>query len=67
MTFNMEVLPFLATSLDQEFTIPAIEVTNLLEILTGHARMIVNGLESHQDAYVSIQLKQLLQIEYFRV
>ena len=27
--------------------------TNLLEKLTGHARMTVNGLDNHQDACVS--------------
>ena len=44
---------FLATSLDRELTIPVTKATNLLEIPTELAKMIVNGLENHQDAFVS--------------
>ena len=52
-TLNMEECQFLATNLVQELTTTATKATSLLEILTGHARMIVNGPESHQDVYVS--------------
>ena len=44
---------FLTIFLDQELTIAVRMATNLLEKLTEHVRMTANGLESHQDAFVS--------------
>ena len=49
--------PFLVINLVQELITTATKDTSLLGIRTGHARMTVYGLESHQDAYVSNQLK----------
>ena len=47
---------FLVINLVHELITTATKATNLLEIFTGHARMTVNGLENHQNAYVSNQL-----------
>ena len=57
----MEECQFLATSLVQELTTTATKATNLLEILTGHARMIVNGLDNYQDAFVSKSITNKFQ------
>ena len=47
---------FLVINLVQELITTVTKDTNLLEIFTGHARMTVNGLGNHQNAYVSNQL-----------